>query len=538
MAAFVRSGIRVVSTLLALGLIAAPMSASADVPAGFDQQVEALRQSVGVPGMAIAVVENGRVTLAKGYGVRRLGLPEPVTADTIFPNGSTGKAFTVAALGVLVDQGKIAWDDKVIDHLPWFQMYDPWVTREMTIRDLLVHRSGLGLGEGDLLFVPRTNLTRRESVRRLRYLKPATSFRSAYAYDNVLYMVAGQLIEEVTGQTWEHFVADHVLHTIGATRSITDDARRFATEDRAYPHARLDGAFRGVGDQSVLNERDDLGRNAAPAGGMAVSANDMARWLQVQLAHGALPGGGRLFSAAASAEMWKPTVLMPVQPMPSSMAAAQPLFNTYALAWDVHDYKGARIVEHGGAVFGFQSNVVMIPEKNVGFVILINSEDGELIKGLSYELLDHYLSTPTQDWPAAWRTYKKERQARALATLTGETAAPARVGPSLAVAGYAGDYVDPWYGPIAVRAEGGKLRIDFRQTPRMTGTLEHFQYDSFRARWDDKTIEPAYITFGLNAQGKVERITMRAVSPAADFSWDYQDLLFKPVADPAQTATR
>ncbi len=224
------------------------VSAFAAPPAAFDARIEALRNQVGVPGMAIAIVENGKVTLAKGYGVKKLGSPEPVDADTIFPTGSTGKAFTVADLAILVDQGKIGWDDKVIDHLPGFQMYDPWVTREMTIRDLLVHRSGLGLGAGDLLFVPRSNLSRAEAVNRLRYIKPATSFRSGFAYDNVLYMVAGQLIEAVTGKTWEAFTAEQILKRAGMLHSTSDDPPRFATEDRAQPHARLNGGLRGVGD--------------------------------------------------------------------------------------------------------------------------------------------------------------------------------------------------------------------------------------------------------------------------------------------------
>src|SRR5205809_4339193 len=182
------------STPAVIGFLCATVGIAAP-PEDFDARVESLRNQLGVPGMAIAIVENGKVTQAKGYGLRKLGSKEPVDADTIFPTGSTGKAFTVADLAILVDQGKIGWDDKVTDHLPGFQMYDPWVTRELTIRDLLVHRSGLGLGAGDLLFVPRTNLTRAESVRRLRYIKPATSFRSGFAYDNVLYMVTGQLIE-------------------------------------------------------------------------------------------------------------------------------------------------------------------------------------------------------------------------------------------------------------------------------------------------------------------------------------------------------
>jgi CubicO group peptidase (beta-lactamase class C family) len=503
--------------------------ARAEPPKDLARRVEAARSEIGVPGMAIAIVENDRVTFAQGFGVRALGAGAPVDADTIFPTGSTGKAFTVAALGILVDAGKIGWDDRVVDHLPGFQMYDPWVTREITIRDLLVHRSGLGLGEGDLLFVPRTNLSRAESVQRLRYLKPHTSFRYGFAYDNVLYMVAGQLIEAVTGDTWEKFVATHVLKPAGMLESTTDEPERFATADRAYPHARLDGPMRGVGTQVRLDERDELGRNGAPAGGLTVSARDMARWLQIQLDAGELPGhSGRLFSEAAHEQMWTPVVLEPVEAPPEPLKATQPMFSTYALGWDIQDYGGARIVWHGGAVFGFLTAVVLIPEKHVGFSIEINSEDGEIIRGLMFELLDHYLGRPHVDWVARFRAEKQRRIQEALKELGTQTAKPAPVGPSLPLGAYAGTYSDPWYGNIEVTAVDGRLRIDFKSTPRMTATLEHWQYDSFVTRFDDKTIEPAYVTFNLDADGKIERITMKAVSPLADFSWDYQDLLFTP----------
>ncbi|MGB6353420.1 MAG: serine hydrolase [Steroidobacteraceae bacterium] len=515
--------------LFSFALLGAAAPVLAAPPAGFEKRVESLRREVGVPGMAIAIVEDDKVTLARGFGVRALGAPEPVDADTIFPTGSTGKAFTVAALGILVDEGRIGWDDKVIDHLPGFQMYDPWVTREMTVRDLLVHRSGLGLGAGDLLFVPRTNLTRAESVRRLRYIKPATSFRSGFAYDNVLYMVAGQMIEAVTGETWEKFTAEHVLKRAGMRQSTTDDATRFATQDRAQPHARTGGALRGIGDQQRLDERDDLGSNASPAGGLAISANDMARWLTIQLDGGKLPGSAdRLFSEAAHEQMWTPVILQPITPRPGVLKPTQPMFNTYALGWDVRDYHGARIVWHGGAVFGFLSAVVLIPEKHVGFAIEINSEDGEIINGLMYELLDHYLGLPMNDWPAKFIAFKHERVAEALKTYRADTAKPAEVGPSLPLARYVGTYTDPWYGNIEITQGKEGLRIDFKSTPRMAGALEHWQYDSFVARFDDKTIEPAYLTFALDADGKVSRITMKAVSPLADFSYDYQDLSFTP----------
>jgi CubicO group peptidase (beta-lactamase class C family) len=516
---------------IALALLVLAGAASyAAPPAGFEDRVEQLRKQIGVPGMSIAIVEDDQVTMARGFGVRALGSPEAADADTIFPTGSTGKAFTVAALGILVDQGKIRWDDKVTDHLPGFQMYDPWVTREMTIRDLLVHRSGLGLGAGDLMFVPRTNLSRAESVRRLRYIKPATSFRSGFDYDNVLYMVAGQLIEAVSGETWEKFTAEHVLRPAGMLQSTSDSEPRFATADRAQPHARMSSGLRGIGDQVRLDERDELGRNGAPAGGLAISANDMARWLEIQLDAGKLPGGdGRLFSEAAHEEMWRPVILQPITPRPDALKPTQPMFNTYALGWDVRDYRGAKIVWHGGAVFGYLAAVVLIPEKHVGFSILINSEDGEIINGLMFELLDHYLGQPANDWPAKFIAFKQHRAEEALKTYNAVAAKPSKVGPSLPLASYTGTYSDPWYGRIEIAQVKGKLTIDFKSTPRMSGALEHWQYDSFVTRFEDKTIEPAYVTFALNADGRVERITLKPVSPIADFSYDYQDLLFTPL---------
>ena len=322
-------------------------------------------------------------------------------------------------------------------------------------------------------------------------------------------MVAGELIEAVSGQTWEAFTRDHIIKAAGMQESTSDSVERFATANRAFPHARMNGGLRGAGDQEQLDERDELGRNAAPAGGMAMSASDLARWLQIQLAHGKLPEGeGRLFSEAASREMWTPSVLMPIAPVPEAFEATQPNFDTYALGWMVRDYQGVKLVTHRGAVFGFLTMVMLIPEKQVGFSITINSEDGEVIHGLTYELLDHYLGRPKAGWPEKWSARVKDRVAEAQQTLKAVQAKPAKIGPSLPRARYAGDYNDPWYGNIAVREGKGRLTVDFQSTPRMRGTLEHWQYDSFITRFEDKSIEPAYVTFGLDADGKVERVTM------------------------------
>ncbi len=516
-------------TIIAL-LAALPLAAVAAPPKNFDARVAAVMKASEVPGAAVAIVEDGKVTLARGYGVKRLGSPDVVGADTLFQIGSTTKAFVSAAIAILVEEGKLGWDDRVIDHLPSFRMYDAWVTRELTIRDLLTHRAGLSKGQGDLLFVPFNTLTRAESVRRLQYLKPATSFRSTFAYDNVLYMVAGQLIEEVTGQTWEKFTEERILRPIGMATSVTNDVDRLAAPDRAFPHGR-NGELRGVGPQQLFDEEKvKLAPNVGPAGAIAAGANDMSRWLLVQLAAGAIPGSDkRLFSEASSAEMFQTVVPVPISPLPAPITDITPQFRGYALAWIVQDYRGHKIIQHSGGTQGFRTIVVLIPEKKTGFAIVNNSEDNEFAAGLEYELLDHYLGLPKRDWPKAFKDFFDGRTAAGLEAQRTAGATKPASSPSLPLAGYAGQYADPWFGGISITENAGALAADFGR-PGMTATLEHWAYDTFVARWADPLIEPAFLTFQLDAAGKPARIAMKAFSPVADFSFDYQDLDITPVA--------
>ena len=520
-----------VHAFTAIGLALAATGAAATPPPAFEQRVEQLRKQFGVPGVAITIVENGKTTLARGWGVRDIRTAKPVDADTIFFTGSTGKAFTNAALATLVDEGKIKWDDKVIDHMPEFRMWDPWVTREMTIRDLLVHRSGLGLGEGDLLFLPNSNLTRKETVRRIRYLKPATSFRSGYAYDNILYMAAGQLIEEVSGETWEQYLHKHVFAPLGMSHS-TDSAAEFqASPNHAQPHSRSGAAIHGLGTQTPLSEDSFISQNAAPAGGLAISANDMSQWLLTQLGRGQIPGGDkRLFSKEQSEQMWTGVVPTPIREFPAEFAVTNPHFSLYALGWSISDYRGVKVVSHDGAVLGSQATVVMIPDKNIGIFIAANSEDGEIILGLRDELLDYYLGLPASQWPEKFHSWKIGRLTAAAKQVQTAEAKPAAIGPSLPFERYVGEYTDPWYGTIKVSEAAGSLRIDFPHSYGMEGPLTHYQYDTFKTNPALKWIEPAYVTFSIGADGKVDRVTMKPVSPAADFSWDYQDLMFTPAA--------
>jgi CubicO group peptidase (beta-lactamase class C family) len=516
-------------------LIALATPAFAAPPPGFEQRVEQLRGEIGVPGLTIAIVENGKTTLARGWGVRDITTNQPVDADTIFFTGSTGKAFTNAALATLVDAGKIKWDDRVIDHMPDFRMWDPWVTREITIRDLLVHRSGLGLGEGDLLFLPNSSLSRKETVRRIRYLKPATSFRSGYAYDNILYMAAGQLIEEVTGEPWEQYVKEHVFTPLGMIHSTDSIAGYLASPDRARPHSRSTGTIHGMGTQAPLGNDSFISQNAAPAGGLAISANDMSRWLLTQLGHGRIPdSNARLFSNEQSTEMWTGVVPTPIRKLPAEFAVTNPNFNLYALGWDISDYRGAKVVGHDGAVLGSQATIALLPDKNVGIFIAANSEDGEIILGLRDELLDYYLGYPSSHWPEKFHEWKVARLKTAASQVQAAEAKPAAIGPSLPLDRYVGEYNDPWYGTIKVSRGADGLTIDFPHSSGMEGPLTHYQYDTFKTHPSLKWVEPAYVTFFIGADGKVNQVTMKPVSPAADFSWDFQDLSFTPVMGTAQ----
>ncbi len=518
--AAVLSGVLLVLLALANG------RAAAEPPTDLDAYGGRAMNMFGPPGMAVAIVEGDRV-YTRAWGVRRLGSPDLVDAHTTFSIGSNTKAFTATALAILVDDGKLAWSDRVADRLPGFQMYDAYASHEMTVVDLLTHRSGLGLGEGDLMFVPATRRSRADVVRALRFLKPATSFRSVFAYDNVLYPVAGQLIWAVSGVTWETFVKQRIFAPAG----MVDAAVNYDGQgpDRVAPHARISGAIRGVGPIAVL-ATGQAGGAAAPAGSIYASASDMGAWLRVQLAHGVLPDGRRLFSDAASRALWTPRTIVPITPTPDPVALTAPNFEDYGLGFFIQDYRGHQIITHSGAILGGLSALAIIPERNVAFAVMINSEDSGARWSVFYHLLDYYLGLPSPDWPAQWRAALDQVHRDALKTTQAAQGAlhPER-GPSLPLADYAGVYRDPWYGAATIaRSPDGGLSIRFDETPGMEGPLEHVQYDTFRAHWTDRDIEDAYVTFNLDAKGRVAAASMTAVSPTADFSFDYQDLHFLP----------
>lgn len=407
-------------------------------------------------------------------------------------------------------------------------MYDAYASSEMTVTDLLVHRSGLGLGEGDLLLMPSTDRSRDEVMHAIRYLKPAHSFRADYDYDNVLYVVAGQLVQAVSGQRWEDYVQQRILDPLKMDDTRTSfDAR---VPDQSAWHGKVDGPLRGVGRQSVLTSVLS-GDAAAPAGALQVSAADIGRWLRVQLKHGELAGGKHLFSDAASKALWTPHTLIPIDEQPAPLALTQPQFQAYALGFEISDYRGHRIISHSGGVLGGISEVVIIPEQHTAFAILLNSEDVGTLFAMRARLLDASLGLPSPDWIANYKRVLDQRDAKALGMLKA-AARPAQttVGPSLPLSHYAGVYRDPWYGTVTIGKDKEGLSIRFDHSPGMRGSLQHVRYDTFRTHWTRPDIEDAYVTFALTPEGGIDRVTMKAVSPLADFSYDYQDLDFVPEA--------
>jgi CubicO group peptidase (beta-lactamase class C family) len=489
-------------------------------PAQIDQTVARAMETFSVPGLAVGIVKDGKLVFAKGYGVRELGQPAKVDADTLFAVGSITKSFTTAALSILVDEGKLRWDDRVIDHLPDFRLYDPYVTREFTIRDLLTHRSGLGLGAGDLLFVPSTDFTREQVIHALRYLKPATSFRSRYAYDNLLYVVAGQIIPTVTNMSWEDFVTQHILQSLHMEPCAVNVQSETDRSNVASRHAKVDGRMTVVPGEDFPV--------VGPAGAIQCNINGLAKWLETQLAGGKSPTGEQLFTTAQRDEMWSPQTIIPNATPLGPLTRTH--FSAYGLGWRLEDYNGYKRVHHSGGVLGTVTYVNMIPELNLGVIVLTNQEDTAPMTAITLRILDAYVGAPATDWVAQLHGINEHRDQQAA---EGEKAALN----SSAAGGsaepeppkqYVGVYHDLWREDANVDLVDGKLRLKFSHTQRLEGNLTPSGPDRFIVHWADRSLHAdAYVLFSRDFDGKIAGFTMHPVSPLTDFSYDFQDLDFR-----------
>jgi CubicO group peptidase (beta-lactamase class C family) len=510
---------------LAAALLAAtPLRAQTAPPPRFDAYVARVLATFDVPGVAVAIVKDGKVVLAKGYGVRELGRPAPVDADTKFGIASNTKAFTATALAMLVEEKKIEWDAPVIRYLPDFAMYDPFVTRELTVRDLLVHRSGLGLGAGDLLWWPASTYDRAEIARRLRFIKPATSFRSAYAYDNVLYLVAGQLIERISGQSWEDFVRTRILMPVGMTMSTVRHSDAGTAGNVATTHAEVDGKVKVIAPM--------VSDNTNPAGGINSTANDMAKWMIVQMDSGRLSSGARLFTPASARELWSIVTPIPVRSRARpGLEHLRPNISGYALGFGVADYRGHLRLQHSGGLPGYLSLVTMFPSERLGVAVLTNQESGDAFNAITLRAIDHYLGAAEIDYTTAFAAQRDTaRMQLAQQATRARTTRDSTSKPSLPLSKYAGKYEDVWYGDVTITNEGTGLVMRFGHTPQLVGEMVHWQHDTFLVRWRDRELRAdAYATFALNPDGSIDQLKMAPASDDVDFSFDFQDLLLRPV---------
>lgn len=509
--------------LTVLSASAASSASSQSAPRDVDAYVAAAIKRFDQPGVAIGVIKDGKVVFAQGWGVRRIGESTPVDAHTLFQVASNTKSVTTAALAILVREGKLRWDDPVTNYLPGFRLGGaPYVSEQMTVRDLLSHRSGLSLGAGDLLWFHST-LTRDQLIHQLRYIAPATSFRSAYAYDNVLFVVAGAVVAAAAGMPWDDFVRTRIFQPIGMTETGTDIGMFSTGADVASPHGRLAGKMSIVPFDTV--------ENTGPAGAVNSTVTDWLKYMRTQLDSGRVDAATALWRPSETSAMWQPEINIPIGNYAPAIRALQPNFLGYALGWSVRDYRGLKMVTHDGGLAGMLSRTILIPEKRLGIVILTNGETSSY-RALGWWLLDYYLGAPTPriDWAATMSQGDQSTQATDKAFEDSASAARhADVGPSLPLPGYAGTYADAWYGEATMAVEEGHLVMHWSHSPALIADLEHWQYDTFRARMRVKNVADAFVTFSLGPDGSVDRVTLLPFYPSTDFSFNYQDLLFRPV---------
>ncbi|MGB6650081.1 MAG: serine hydrolase [Bacteroidota bacterium] len=474
-----------------------------------DSAVQKVLREWEVPGIALGVFMGDSVILSRGYGVRTLGAQEPVNGQTLFAIASLTKAFTTVCLGMLVEDGRMSWDDRVTDHLPGFQMYDPHVTREMTVRDLLCHRSGLHTFGGDLLWYG-TTYDREQVVERIRYLKPRYSFRAHYGYQNIMFLAAGGIIPRLTDVSWDAFVRDSVLLPLGMLRTNTSVLDLAGDENVATPHVEHDGNVITVPYRNV--------DNVGPAASLNSSVDDLLKWIAMFLRDDD-EEGLRLITAETRREMFTLHTPRTAGPLGTRDVPTQHFYGA-ALGWFVFDYQGRKVLRHGGGMDGMLSQIVLVPEDDLGFVFLSNSGHTPTMP-LTFALLDACLGVEGNDWlaePLRRRRAAKEREEGA----PRET--PERVKTSRAqLDDYSGVYRSKMYGDVSVEVAEGAQVVRFLPTPTFVGDLSHLYHDTFMVRLRDPVLPEGWVTFVRNEHGHPAEL--KIVIPNPDFDFTELELL-------------
>ena len=490
-----------------------------------DNLVENSMKAFDVPGIAVGIIKDGKIIHAKGYGLRSLNTKQKTDENTLFGIASNSKAFTCATLGILVDEGKIKWDDKVRDYIPEFKLYNPYVTEEFTIRDLVTHRSGLGLGAGDLMFFPdSSDFELKDIIYNLRFLKQVSGFRTKYDYDNNLYIIAGEVVARVTGKSWDEFAEERIIRPLGMNKTATSFDRLKDKTNVIDGHAPVNGKVQVIARSSLK-----VGHSA---GGINSNITDLCKWVQLWLNKGKYGDGlaKTLFSENVYREMTSAQTIIQVGgPGPYNTH-----FAAYGLGFFLSDEKGYKKVTHTGGLEGMVTQITMIPELNLGIIVLTNQQEGGAFTSVTNQIKDSYYGIAGTDRVNEYASQRKKQLAAAnqmMDSIWNEIATAQKSGNTKAdISLFTGTYRDPWLGDITISVKNGKPWFDSKRSPKLTGELFYYKGNTFVVKWNDRSMDAdAFLNFSLNEEGKAAGIKMRAISPLTDFSYDFHDLDFKRV---------
>ena len=504
-----------ISLFFLLNLSAFAQLTSNDV----DKLVNDAMDKFEVAGVAVAIVKDGKVIHEKGYGVTSKKTNAKVNEHTNFAIASNSKAFTTTALAILVEEGKIKWTDKVVDHIPEFKMYNPYVTANFNIQDLLTHRSGLGLGIGDLMIFPDgSDFTIDDLLSSFQYFKPVSAFRTKFDYDNLLYLVAGELIARKSGMTWEAFIQKRIFTPLGMDQSYPAFNLITDASNLALPHRVENNKFQ------VSTSYKEMINGAAA--GIYANVSDISQWMLVQLNKGKYGNSlkSQLFSEESQHEMWKIYTTTKVDRSPRYNSN----FSGYGLGWGITDKKGNMVVSHTGGLPGMLSRTSLIPNLNLGVVVLTNTEPGgaALFLAVSRAIEDSYLGLDDNQWVQKLHEYFKIKQSEGdeiTKNVWDKVKANKKV--KIKTSDYVGVYEDDWFGKMEIFSKDGKLWIKSYRSPKLNGVMHFYQANTFAIKWEYQDMDAdAFAIFSLDENGKAQQIKMKGISPNIDFSFDFHDL--------------
>lgn len=481
-----------------------------------DAYINKAVEDFAVPGLAVGIIKNGEVVYIKGFGERNRETQELATSETIFGIASCSKAFTAACLAILVDEGKIKWDDNVTDYLPDFQLFDPYITKDMIIEDLLCHRSGLGTFDGDLLWYG-TDYSRKEVLDRIRFRENPHKLRESFGYSNVMFIAAGEVVESVTGKSWDEFIEERIFEPLEMESSNTSNTLFTETMNIAYPHIE--------GQPLEFINYDNCG----PAASINTSANDLINWVRLMLNKG-IYNGDTIFSSDQYYKLTSPHTLLN---RGHGETIGGTHFYSYGLGWFLFDYRGRKVIQHGGGLPGFHSKVCIVPEDSLGYVIIANQLSG-LVESVHKKILDFYLSDPmnpeeNKDWATIYlEGTKKQEEIKKLQKTEKEQNRIKGTKTSLNLEEYAGVYNDEMYGNAQIKYENEQLTLILLPSETLfTGILEHWQDDTFRFKFKDEFLPEGFLSFHFNEAGMITDFTIDLKNP--DFH--FYKLKFKKDSD-------